>query len=43
MEWGTGGLWSYTHSIESDPENDLMLGLTGLSGIMHKYMQEPGV
>lgn len=40
MEWGTGALVIH---IQSDPEDDLMLGLTGLSGTMHKYMQEPGV
>lgn len=36
----SGGLGFY---IQSDPENDLILDLTGLSGTMHKFMQEPGV
>lgn len=40
MEWGTGALVIHTSRVTED---DLMLGLTGLSGIMHKYMREPGV
>lgn len=36
---GDWGALAVQTSRESDPEDGLMLGLTRLSGFMHKYMQ----
>lgn len=43
--WGTGGALVIHASIrkESDPKDNLMLGLIRISWNKHKYMQEPGV
>ena len=38
---GTGGPWSYTHPKRmSLTKDNLILGLIGISGNVHKYMQE---